>query len=199
MKSHEFLPRSCNNLLLEGMTFSPTVLVKQPDGTIHADTRPFYKEIQNPCPECKGRGSYTSYDDPSVQVKCPYCFGRGYWREHEPLAPELNVSNSNGFLIQEILGLDPDYSGTILHQDLPAIMRRLIALKNRNTSQYTREPSVSQGPMRARTNDQGMTSIGRGPTMIDAGVSPLQINRYIDKLIELVKFAQENNASIGWG
>ena len=188
-----------SKMLSEGMTFSPTVLRNQPDGTIYADTTPFYKEVRNPCPECNGKGTYPKYDDPSVQVKCAYCYGTGYWKEWEPLAPELDVSNDNGFLIQQILGLDPDYAGTIMHKDLPAIMRKLIALKNRNTDQYTREPSVSQGPMRARTDDQGMTSIGRGATMIDAGVNSLQINRYVDKLIELVKFAQENNASIGWG
>lgn len=199
MKSREFLPESANKQLLEGMTFSPTVMRHQPDGTIFADTAPFYKEVRNPCPECKGKGTYQNHMNPSEQFKCPFCYGKGYWKEWEPLAPELNVSNENGFLIQEILGVDPYYSGSIFHKDLPATMRRLIALKNRDTNQYTREPSVSQGPMRARTDDQGMTSIGRGPTMIDAGVSPLQINRYIDKLIELVKFAQENNASIGWG
>lgn len=132
--------------------------------------------------------------------RCDVCDGKKFIKEPKSRGPELNVSNSNGYLIQKMLGLEPDYSGIITHDRLPTIMQQLIRLKNSNQSQYVQDPTTAQPKMRvSKDPETGLTKIGKGPTMIDMGVSESQITRYIDTLIDLVKFAQQNDASIGWG
>jgi len=45
---------------------------------------------------------------------------------HDPNGPSLNVSNTNAFYLQELLGLEPDYSGEIEAADL--LGRVLVAM-----------------------------------------------------------------------
>ena len=93
-----------------------------------------------------------------------------------------------------------DYAGTIHRKDLPALMRKLIMLKNKDKAEYTRPSSTQQGGMQRTTDPEtGMTKISRGATIYDMGVSSQQVNRYVDKLIEIVKFTQEHpDAIISW-
>jgi len=187
-----------NDLLFEGMTFNPVIL-KDYDGDKVWSSTDWQSEQLEPCFLCDGTGKMRWSDG---EHECDRCKGTGKTLEWVSSAPELSVSNSNGFEIQRMLGIiDPDYSGIIHHQDLPKFMRRLIQLKNQNTSKYTQEPSDERGPMgRQHTDDQGVTHIGHtGPRMIDAGRSQSQIDRYIDELIKIIKFAQEHGASISWG
>lgn len=157
----------------------------------------FEKDEMKTCFVCDGTGKET-YNDQSYD--CEYCHGAGKVKEIVSDAPELNVSNSNGMVIQNMLGIDADYSGVIQHEQLPEIMRKLIKLKNQEVSQYTQEPSKSQGAMKSWKDEHGQTHIGRtGPTIYDFGRSQQQVESYIDRLIELVKFAQKHNAGIGWG
>lgn len=182
------------DLITEGMTFN-AVVEKDYDGKKVWSSQDWETKQLETCWVCDGTGKENGYP-------CRRCEGMGKTEEYISTAPELQVSNSNGYEIQRMLGLtNPDYSGIIYNRDLPKIMRRLIQLKNQNTSKYTQYPSDQQGAMGKKyTDDQGITHIGRsGPRMIDMGRSQEQINRYIDTLIELVKFAQENDASISWG
>jgi len=184
-----------NNMLVEGMTFEPVVEKKFSDGETYWGSI-WQRKEEHDCPYCHGTGHE---EEDGKTYKCDYCYGKGKVNEIVSDAPELQVSNANGEMIQIMLGLDPDYSGIIKHKDLPAIMRRLIELKNRGSDQFTKDPSTTQGPMRRQSDDQGVTSIGRGPTMIDFGRSQEQVHRYIDQLIKIIQFAQKHNASLGWG
>ena len=186
--------------IIESMTFIPAVMK---DFTDHEGkpsklltSEPWMRKEEQDCFLCDGTGKETYGDMSRV---CSRCHGTGKTEEEVSDAPELNVSNANGYAIQEMLGLDPDYSGTIYNKDLPQIMRRLIELKNKGSSEYTQEPSVSRGPMRKSKDDQGITKISPGATSHDFGRSQGQVDRYIDELIKMVQFAQKNNAHISWG
>jgi hypothetical protein len=186
------------DLITEGMTFTAAKL-KDYDGRKVWSSADWETKQLEPCFACDGTGKETWSDG---EYPCRRCDGKGKSEEWVSAAPELQVSNSNGYEIQRMLGVtNPDYSGIIHNRDLPKFMRRLIQLKNQDTNQYTQEPSDMQGPMgKKHTDDQGVTHIGKtGPRMIDMGRSQDQVNHYIDKLIELIKFAQENDASISWG
>lgn len=184
------------DLLIESITFSPMRLKKDSHGE-YWSSADFEKEEMRTCFVCDGTGK-EKYGDKSYE--CEYCHGLGKTKEIASTAPELNVSNSNGMIIQQMLGIDPDYSGIIRHEQLPDVMRKLIKLKNQEVSQYTQEPSKSQGEMGSWKDEQGQAHIGRkGPTIYDFGRSREQVENYIDHLIKLVKFAQEHDASIGWG
>ena len=149
------------------------------------------------CEACSGAGKIT--DRNNKPTSCPYCLGTGIDTDTVSTAPELQVSNANGYAIQEMLGLDPYYSGMIDNKDLPEVMRKLLRLKNKGSAEYTVEPSTSRGPARATKDEQGMSRISTGPTVHDYGRSQEQVDRYVDRLIELVKFAQANDAHINWG
>ena len=78
-------------------------------------------------------------------------------------------------------------------------MKKIMLLKNSNSSSYTQEPSTSVGKMGSRVDPEtGVTHIGRGATIHDQGRSNEQVERYIDTLMAMLKFAQENQAGIGW-
>ena len=64
------------------------------------------------CWVCDASGKSPYYDD----VDCDYCEGKGQRNEFVSDAPEMNVSNSNAFEIQKMLGLEPDYGGIIEKQ-----------------------------------------------------------------------------------
>jgi len=185
--------------LSEGMSFSPAIEepYDDPKGkhkTIWSGSKWYRKEMQD-CWFCDGTGI-----DPYRNHACDRCDGKGKTEEHVSDAPELSVSNANGYEIQRMLGLNPDYSGIIYHQDLPKFIRHLIKLKNTGSQQYTQEPSDKMGSMGVTGQDQNVTSIGRqGPRMVDMGRSQSQVDRYIDELLKLFQFAQQHGASIHWG
>jgi len=187
-------------LIIEGMTFSPAIEKDYTDDSGKTQKiitgEPWWTKSDEPCWVCDGTGK-EKYGN--SEYPCGYCHGKKTYTKHGSTAPELNVSNVNGWEIQKMLGLDPDYAGTIYHKDLPNIMRKLIQLKNQNTSQHTQEPSTDKGSMRKSVDDRGITSISRGPTMHDMGRSQSQVDRYIDTMIEIVRFAQKHNAHISWG
>ena len=184
------------SLINEGMTFNPVVekefLSGDHKGEKYWSGSDWEHKVTIACRDCDGTGKDRDHT-------CPYCRGTGKEEETVSDAPELQVSNANGEEIQRMLGLDPDYSGIIHNKDLPNTMRRLIMLKNKGSQQHTQDASVDKGVMRRQSDDQGVTHIGRGATMYDAGRSQSQVDRYIDQLIKIIKFAQENNTGIGWG
>ncbi len=84
-------------------------------------------------------------------------------------------------------------------EQLPGIMRKLIQLKNQDSSQRTQEPTTIHPKMQKSTDDNGVTHIGKsGATIHNMGRSQSQLDRYIDTLIKMVQFAQKNDAVIGW-
>jgi hypothetical protein len=188
--------------LTEGMTFGPAEMREYTDEkgekrVLVTGERWWKKVNRGDCYVCRGTGKMK--DRNNNDIPCVYCRGTGIDTEMVSTAPELSVSNDNGAAIQEMLGLEPDYSGMIHNKDLPEVMRKLIKLKNQGSEEYTVAPSTSRGSARATKDDQGMSRITTGPTMHDYGRSQAQVDRYVDRLIELVKFAQANNAHINWG
>lgn len=183
----------------EGMSFSPSMEepYDDPNGkykTIWSSVK-WQKLAKEPCWACDGTGI-----DQYRKHTCDRCDGKGEVEEWITDAPTLNVSNSNGYEIQRMLGLNPDYSGVILPADLPKFIRHLIKLKNTSSQQHTQDPSDEMGSMGITGHDQNVTSIGRqGARMIDMGRSQSQVDRYIDELLKMMKFAQEHGAGISWG
>jgi hypothetical protein len=186
------------DFITESMTFGPTEEQSYVDN--HGKQRKiwsgdrWWRKEEKQCWVCDGTGKDKYHGD-----TCDFCSGKGTYNDTVSDAPELNVSNSNGFAIQEMLGLNPEYSGIIFNKDLPTYIRKLILLKNKGSQEYTKDSTTTQGPMKKVGTDQNITSISRGPTMIDYGRSQTQVDRYIDELLKIMKFAQENNASLSWG
>ena len=149
------------------------------------------------CWYCEGTGKEKNYD----QIPCELCDGTGTeLNKWIPSSPELRTSNSNAYLIMDMLGIESTSSGTIKNANLPAIMRRLIELKNSNTSQYTRLGSQTGGKIGRYKDKDGMDRIGqKGIAMYNFGTSQSQVTKYIETLGEIVKFAQDNDADLGWG
>jgi len=194
-----------NEILNESVTFGVARLEDRNGQKVYSD--PFMKKTQERCFVCDGTGkeTYGGYDDadgkhvPKYEVECGMCHGKGTNEEWRSDAGELNVANSNAMAIQEMLGIEPDYSGAIKKEDFPAIRRRLIKIKNKDITPYTQEPTKSGGEMRSYTDDQGQSSIGRGAIMHDFGRSHAQVERYIDSLLSLMDFAQKNDCDLVWG
>lgn len=182
--------------LKESMSFTPVRSKKDPkSGRTVLSSNDFGSVRPEECWVCDGTGKDSHYDS-----QCGMCNGKGKIEEFVLDAPELNVSNSNGLDILKMLGIgDPDYVGHISNKELPDIMRKLIMLKNKGIEQYTK-PTTQSGGERTRYKDPetGLDKIGKSATMIDVGRTSEQVENYVDKLIKLVKFAQENNADIGW-
>jgi hypothetical protein len=178
--------------LIEGVEFGVARLNDQGAWS----SNEFGKYEMAPCWVCDGTGK-DSYDG----TDCRYCLGVGKSKEWVSNSPTLQVSNANAGAIASMLGLDnSDYSGIIPNEQLPAIMKKLIMLKNQDTKHHTQDPTVNRGNMRQTTDTEtGLTSIGRGPTIHDMGRSQGQVDRYVDTLMDMVKFAQQHDAGISWG
>lgn len=183
-------------IINEGMTFGPArKIIKNGETWITGEE--WQSQQDQECPFCHGKG-YEEYH--GEREECGYCYGKGYTNEWVSSAPELQVSNSNGYAIQAMLGLDPDYSGHIANKDLPKIMQQLIKIKNTGVDPYTEEPTIDRPTMQRLPDEDGVARIGKtGPTMIHGGRTHAQVERYIDKLIEIIKFAQAHDADISWG
>lgn len=182
-------------IINEGMSFGPARRVVQ-DGETWITGQEWRSKQEVECPYCEGKG-YELWG--GEKEKCGYCEGKGKTTEQVSSAPELDVSNANGYAIQEMLGLEPDYTGHIETEDLPKIMQRLIKIKNTGVDPYVQDPSVEKPSMQRLPDKDGIARIGaQGPTMYHGGRSHAQVERYIDKLIEIVMFAQKNNAIISW-
>jgi len=193
-----------SEILIESVTFGVSKLETRDGKQYYVD--PFSKKTMETCWVCKGSGKETfggykdddGKDHPSYQETCGMCHGKCKNEEFRTDAPELNVANSNAMDIQRMLGLDADFSGAIKHADLPAFRRQLIKIKNGDMSSHVIEPKKEVGKMRAYTDDEGQSKIGRGATIHDLGRSHAQVERYVDSLLSLMDFAQKNNLDLTW-
>lgn len=179
--------------LTESVTFGVSRLVGEPGDQRYES--PFEKEHNEECWVCDGTGI-----DSYHHTKCDMCNGTKKLKSWKPEGyEELNVSNANVSTILSMLGLPPtnDYIGVWEKNELPVLRRRLIALKNKSVDNHVIPPSETQN-MRKDKDENGLTRIGRGPRMIDFGVSERQINHYIDSLLQIIDFAQKNDAVVTW-
>ncbi len=137
--------------------------------------------------------------DEKIDPNCNVCQGTGKEMETTYNFPMLNVANGVIDTIIDILGVgetDP-YSGHIENKDLPIVMRTLIRLKNGDMNKHAYGDQVSAGETRV-DHSGGMPRITTGPTMINHGRDVDQITRYVDRLIEIVKWAQEHDCDVSW-
>lgn len=182
--------------LLEGATIHPSEIKNAgTDNEYHTWPEHLAGKQDLPCDLCDGTG-----DDPhGPSGKCPYCKGKGTYEEDKWDFPSLSVAYANLHAIMDMLGLEDagDSSGIIWNKDIPAVKRQIILLKNKGSAQFTKEPSDTQDRV-VSTNDQGITQIGRGARMVDLGRSQAQIEQYLDKMMEILNFAQEHNMNVSW-
>jgi len=193
-KGNKMLLQELLSIINESVTFSAAVLEYDPhyDGEIYNSAK-FQKEVDAECWVCDGKGKSKH----GHEYECDYCNGTGKIKEFVTPFKELNVSNANARLILNMLEIDNDeLIGGIKHEELPELKRKLIKLKNINTRKYTRDTVTDKGSVRVSKDEHGLSKISRGPTMIDVGVGQEQITHYIDTLLDLVDFAQKNNAAI---
>ena len=171
-------------ILQESITFGVSKIEHENGKKIYADRFSVKKEQE--CWACDGTGK-----DYNPQYPCRRCEGSGKSDDWVSPYEQLNVSNSNANAILDMLGAEFDYSGAIEKEQLPLIRRKLIALKNKDISPHTQAPTKSGGEMRTTTDDNGVSRIGRGATIYDAGRSHSQVERYIDSLLKIIDFAQK--------
>ena len=100
-------------------------------------------------------------------------------KKHEDQPPELNLANANAYLIfSDLLG----YKGQDGFYSVPArdvIVRIDSYLKKIDIQRVAREPSVEKGE--------------KGATLIDAGYSEEQIERKLDQIRKIAKWAIDHD------
>jgi len=183
-------------ILAESITFHPATLTKDSKGREvigFADQ----DEEKVECYICDGTGKDPYEEDGSP---CKRCNGKGWEMEMVGRGPEMNVSNSNGYAIQQMLGMEPDEYGFVDNKDLPKLMAKLMKLANKDSNGWTKDQSTERGDMGKQGSDGNVTSIGRtGPTVMDMGRSQGQVDSYIERLMKIVQYAQKNGHGISWG
>lgn len=184
-------------LFKESIDFSVSELKPYGDGSRQA-WHPVGGMEEVDCWACDGNG-WEDFGHGDGKEDCRVCDATGKREEFVGPVPEFNVANANGYEIQRMMGLEPDYTGAIEPEDVPTILRRLIKLKNMGSEQHTRDSSREQGPARATKDADGQSRISRGPTMVDFGRSQGQVNRYLDDMIKMLKYASDNGYGISWG
>ena len=168
-------------IINESVTFGPARLVEPK----MFSGEEWWQRVDAECPACEGTGEEEEWgDDP--KRKCWYCNGTGKVKQTQSTAPELDVSNANALVVLKILGIDKydddELMGHIPSSKFPALQQRLLKLRNiAGKRQQFEIPSTT-------------TKRAGGPTMIDFGVSSEQVEHYIDRLMEIIKFAQDNDS-----
>lgn len=176
--------------LFESVSFHPAVLtiadgtkyIDYPEGTVGQ------REID--CQECEATGVWPS------GKQCFYCRGSGKEKETVYNLPELNVSNANARRILTMLGFEDDSTGWIPSERLPELRRTLIRLKNTDRSGHAIEPSKEQKTRMDTSGD--IPTITKGPTMYSGGFSDGYMLSTIERLLDMIDYAQKNGYGISW-
>lgn len=182
------------SVLLESIEFHPATI--SDDGMeINFPANSVVRK-SSPCPECKGTGKDLYAAEQGRDQKCYDCFGAKTITDTEYKFPSMGVSNENAQIVCDLIGVEYDSHGWIAPEHIPAILRRLIYVKNKPTDGFERESSENQGTVMDRTGE--IPQIRRTATLIDAGVSADQVMRYIDKMIEICQWAKQNDCGVSW-
>lgn len=186
-----FIDIVTESLLMETVFFHPSIM-KHDENGIEFD---FPSRTLTTVP-CQGCEYLKSYDMDTSN--CEDCGGSGTeQKESFEGFPSLNVGGHMAKMVAELLGSDSDEdSGFIEERDLPGTMRRLIAIKNSDMSGFEKEPSDMQRTRMDRSGD--IPTIRKGPRMIGGGWSSREVEGVVDKLIEIVRWAQQNHMVVSW-
>ena len=185
------------SLLTEGVSFHPAVMEIH-DGEKYIHWPPgATQKTSEPCPGCEYHREWIKDWD---SANCEDCYGEGEIHDEVMTCPHLDVSNFQSSDIANMLGHPEehgDHTGWITPQELPVVMRRLIALKNGDTSQYTHDGEITGGDTYVdRSGD--VPRIAKHATVIGGGRDQSQIDRYIDRLISIVQWAQQHGCGLSW-
>jgi RecJ-like exonuclease len=156
------------------------------------------KEIEGTCDGCEGSGKDWQDED----LPCDWCKGTGKMKKYEMPFDELNMANSAAEDFLSGIGINPrsngELAGHLDPQDLPALRRKLIKIKNGGVDSLTTPDDVSGGEMKVTRDKNNIPKIERTAKVFTSGRSEEQINRYIDELLKLIDFAQKNGGTITW-
>jgi len=131
---------------------------------------------------------------------CGYC-DDGYQTRWFSDCPSVKLSNANTRDIGGLLGLGRETCGTIRHADIPAILRRIMVVKAKDSERahLVRESSDTRGPTRVVQDDNGVDRISTGPRMIDCGNQDAHTIARLNALQHLLVWAQERGYDVSWG
>lgn len=182
------------DILNEGMEFGACKLETRDDGTkVFSD--PTSRQEEQDCPFCDdGTDKYHS------EYKCSYCKGTGKVMEWVSDSPEMQVSNSNGYAIQrDILDVEPDYGGSVMNDQLPALRKKLLRMVNQESRRQSMHKAPSQSQKQWTSQEDNVTTIHRGAQMHDMGRSDEQVLTYAQQLLDIVDYAMKNDCHLTWG
>lgn len=181
--------------LSESVTFGVARLEGEP-GKPNYNMSHFQKKVRLTCWVCDGTGKDSYYKND----ECGMCHGDGKIDEWKSDYKELNISNANLSAVIDILGIhdDGEYCGALNVKDLPEIKRRLIRLKNTSIDKHTSDTDVDKQKAHVVKGEDGIHRITTGPTIYNIGRSHDQVMNYVDSLIDMIDFAQKNNATVTW-
>jgi len=176
------------DILNEGMEFGACKLEVRDDGTkMFSD--PTARQEEQDCWVCDGEGD----------EQCRACKGTGKKMEWVSDSPEMQVSNSNGYAIQrDILGVEPDYAGSIMNDQLPAIRKKLLRMVNQESQRSSMHKDPSKSQKQWTSQEGNVTTIQRGATMHDMGRSDEQVLTYAQRLLKIVEYAMKNDCHLTW-
>lgn len=184
------------DILNESITFGVHRLIDKNGKKVYHDE--FSQEVDSECWYCDGSGKETKYNDDDIaEYECGLCKGLGKIKDYKAPYQQLNISNSNAMAVLSALGLPEDYSGAIPDEQLPAIRRRLIQMKNSKNTGLELDSYTSR-ERRVGRDENGIPQITSGPEIHSSGRTRDQIDRYIDSLLDIIDFAQKNNATVTW-
>ena len=115
--------------------------------------------------------------------------------------PEVEVGQATARALLDLLGLPWDaWGGELAGDELSgAIERTLRVINGDGVRHATVDASVTVGGMRAMSVQGGVTTIGRGATVVDMGVSEEKLRRRLGELLELFTQARRGGYKVCWG
>ena len=182
------------DILNEGMEFGACKLETREDGT-QMFSDPTSREEEQDCDFCDGTGK----DSHEPKYGCSFCKGTGKVTEWVSDSPEMQVSNSNGYAIQrDILGVEPDYAGSVMNDQLPVIRKKLLRMVNQESQRSSMQKAPSQSQKQWTSQEDNVTTIHRGAQMHDMGRSDEQVLTYAQQLLDIVDYAMKNDCHLTW-
>jgi hypothetical protein len=190
------------NVLFESVDFHPAVL-EDHDGEIYIVYPPGSEvKSEQECHYCNGSGKDVQNDayreEFGKDLACDGCAGTGRVTETDYIFPNMNVSSANAFHIARMIGLDPDHTGWVPPEEIPNLIRTLMRLKNTDTTRHE-VPSEDTGGDRYVDTSGQVPRIGTTMRMIGGGIDSQRIESYVNRLMEICKWAQDHHCGVSWG
>ena len=158
----------------------------------------FERQVKEPCKGCNGTARDAWAAENNIDQACDDC-DDGYWKVWKYDYPSMRFGVMQMAIMRDLLGFDGDgegWTGWIPPEDVPVYMRRMIALKNGETQQFTQAPTDTQSTFVDKSGD--IPEIKRGAHMIGGGASEEQIKQVIDRMMEIFMWAKKHNCGVSW-